>query len=675
MEDRELTFWEHLDVLRWALARIVGLWFVLAIGFFIAMPYIFDPVIMGPCHDNFVFYAFLRKIGEMFNLTGDFFTQRFDIKLQNINLAAPFFVHLTTSFVLSIVILVPYIFWEIWLFIRPALYPNEAAGVRKALLLGNIMFYIGMAVGYFMVYPLALRFLSTYDLSDNIDTLISLNSYIDNFMMLVLAMGIAFELPLVTWLLSLFGLLTRSTLREYRRHALVVIVIASAIITPTGDPFTLTAVALPLYALYELSIFMVKEDKEEEEEDDDSSTAKGTDGSNNDGPKPALEKKPDGGGTPDSPTAEAKEIKPEDKDIKETFRLQREAAEQAKVEAKNKALQERLDKAAAATGVAGAATETSDAADVTTKELTANTDPSVKDALAEAKGATVVKKKREPRMVIINDEIYWEEGPEVDVVEDTPAEEQKAEELPAESKETDKNTPAEDASDSAGEPTSGETTISETTKEESADTEPTAETPTEGTMAEGTATEKVPADTAVKDTPAEGVSETPSLNASGESPLADPSMQESFYKPKVINEPYYDDPEAMPDLSNYYAETHREIAEEDAAEALANKSQEVASLADAIPSAADIPVSPSTNSIVEQARLAAENARKAAEQAVKAAQEAARIAEETARAAEEAAKAAAEQAAKTAAEEAAKAAAQSTIDVSGIRYDYGRFNS
>lgn len=194
-------------------------------------------------------------------------------------------------------------------------------------------------------------------------------------------------------------------------------------------------------------------------------------------------------------------------------------------------------------------------------------------------------------------------------------------------------------------------------------------------MAEGTATEKVPADTAVKDTPAEGVSETPSLNASGESPLADPSMQESFYKPKVINEPYYDDPEAMPDLSNYYAETHREIAEEEAAEALANKSQEVASLADAIPSAADIPASPSTNSIVEQARLAAENARKAAEQAVKAAQEAARIAEETARAAEEAAKAAAEQAAKTAAEEAAKAAAQSTIDVSGIRYDYGRFNS
>ena len=661
MEDRELTFWEHLDVLRWALARIVGFWFLLAIGFFIAMPYIFDPVIMGPCHDNFVFYGFLRKIGEMFNLTGDFFTQRFDIKLQNINLAAPFFVHLTTSFVLSIVILVPYIFWEIWLFIRPALYPNEAAGVRKALLLGNVMFYVGMAVGYFMVYPLALRFLSTYDLSDNIDTLISLNSYIDNFMMLILAMGIAFELPLVTWLLSLFGLLTRSTLREYRRHAIVVIVIAAAIITPTGDPFTLTAVALPLYALYELSIFMIKESKDEDDEEEENTNNKVTD-KKTDGPKPALEKKPDGGGDPDAPAAEAKEIKPEDRDIHETLRLQREAAEQAKVEAKNKALQERIDKAAAA-GVAGTAAETGEAAEGTTKELTANTDPSVKDALAEAKEATVVKKKkREPRMVIINDEIYWEEGPEVDVVEETPAEEQKAEELSAENKETAENTPVE--RETAAEPASENSPTPEIAQEQTSVDEPVSSTPAVESVTEEAPVEKVTVDAEAVRTPAEPAVETPSVDASTESPLAETYIQEPVNKPDVLNEPYYDDPEAMPDLSKYYAETHREMAEEEAAEALANTSKDVASLAESIPSVPDIPSS--ANSIVEQARMAAENARRAAEQAVKAAQEAARIAEETAKAAEEAANAAVE--------EAAKAAAQSSIDISGIRYDYGRFN-
>jgi sec-independent protein translocase protein TatC len=627
MEDRELTFWEHLDVLRWALVRIVVLWFLLAIGFFIAMPYIFDPVIMGPCHDNFVFYGFLRKIGEMFNLTGDFFTQRFDIKLQNINLAAPFFVHLTTSFVLSIVILVPYIFWEIWLFIRPALYPNEAAGVRKALLLGNVMFYVGMAVGYFMVYPLALRFLSTYDLSDNIDTLISLNSYIDNFMMLILAMGIAFELPLVTWLLSLFGLLTRSTLREYRRHAIVVIVIAAAIITPTGDPFTLTAVALPLYALYELSIFMIKESKDDDEEEEETVNSKAA-GNKPDGPNPALEKKPDGGGDPDAPAAEAKEIKPEDKDIHETLRLQREAAEQAKVEAKNKALQERLDKAAAA-GVAGATAETAEAADGTVKELTANTEPSVKDALAEAATTTAKKtrivKKREPRMVIVNDEIFWEEGPEIEVEEEIP-----------ESEETDQATEQKAADNT---PTAAVDSPTEAVSEE-ATTDVLAETPTE---APTDVPAEMPADAAPKKAPV------------AESSLESPYMDETVNQPEALQTPYYDDPEAMPDLSKYYAEVHQEMAEE------------AASLSEAIPPAPTTPVSPSANDIVEQARMAAENARKAAEQAVKAAQEAARIAEETAKAAEEAAKAAAE--------EAAKAAAKSAIDVSGIRYDYGRFNS
>ena len=489
-----------------------------------------------------------------------------------------------------------------------------------------------------MVYPLALRFLSTYDLSDNIDTLISLNSYIDNFMMLILAMGIAFELPLVTWLLSLFGLLTRSTLREYRRHAIVVIVIAAAIITPTGDPFTLTAVALPLYALYELSIFMIKESKDEDDEEEEDTANNKAAGNKPDGPKPALEKKPDGGGDPDAPAAEAKEIKPEDKDIHETLRLQREAADQAKVEAKNKALQERLDKAAAA-GVAGATTEAAEAADGTVKELTANTEPSVKDALAEAATTTAKKtrivKKREPRMVIVNDEIFWEEGPEIEVEEEIP-----------ESEETDQAT-------------------EQPVEEKNAEELPTEETPAEETPAEETPAEA--SAEAPTDVPAETTADaTPEEAPVAESSLENPYMEETVNQPEALQTPYYDDPEAMPDLSNYYAEVHQEMAEEEAAEALAKQSTDVASLSEAIPAAPTTPVSPSANDIVEQARMAAENARKAAEQAVKAAQEAARIAEETAKAAEEAAKAAAE--------EAAKAAAQSSIDVSGIRYDYGRFN-
>lgn len=258
MSEKELTFWDHLDELRRVLFRVLGVWFVLAIGYFIAMPYLFDNVILAPCHNDFIFYDLLRWIGQRLDLQDEFFTQEFHVKLVNINLAAPFFVHMSTAFWMSVVTAAPYIFYEIWRFVSPALYPNERKGVRKALGIGTVMFFIGVLLGYFMVYPLTLRFLSTYQLSAAIENQISLNSYIDNFMMLVLCMGLAFELPLVTWLLSLLGLVHKTFLRKYRRHAVVIIVIASAIITPTGDPFTLTVVAVPLYLLYELSILMIR---------------------------------------------------------------------------------------------------------------------------------------------------------------------------------------------------------------------------------------------------------------------------------------------------------------------------------------------------------------------------------------------------------------------------------
>ena len=248
MAEKELTFWDHLDELRRVLFRVLGVWFVLAVGYFVAMPYLFDNVVLAPCHNDFVFYDLLRWIGRELDLQDEFFTQEFRVKLININLAAP------------------YLFYEVWRFVSPALYPHERKGVKKALGIGTVMFFIGVLLGYFMVYPLTLRFLSTYQLSATIENQISLNSYIDNFMMLVLCMGLAFELPLVTWLLSLLGVVHKSFLRKYRRHAIVVIVIAAAIITPTGDPFTLTVVAVPLYLLYELSILMIKDKKNGEED-------------------------------------------------------------------------------------------------------------------------------------------------------------------------------------------------------------------------------------------------------------------------------------------------------------------------------------------------------------------------------------------------------------------------
>ncbi len=261
--DKELTFWDHLDELRKVLIRVLVVWFVLAVAYFVAMPWLFDRVILAPCNNDFIFYDLLRFIGEKLDLRDEFFTQEFHVKLVNINLAAPFLIHMSTAFWMSVVTAMPYLFYEVWRFISPALYPNEMCGVRKAMAIGTVMFFVGVLLGYFMVYPLTLRFLSTYQLSGLIENQISLNSYIDNFMMLNLCMGAAFELPLLAWLLSLLGLVNKAFLRKYRRHAAVVIVILAAVITPTGDPFTLSVVAIPLYLLYELSILMIKDGKEE----------------------------------------------------------------------------------------------------------------------------------------------------------------------------------------------------------------------------------------------------------------------------------------------------------------------------------------------------------------------------------------------------------------------------
>jgi sec-independent protein translocase protein TatC len=254
----QMTFFGHIDVLRRMFFRVALICIVIAIGFFVAMPYLFDGVILGPCRHDFAFYQLLHSVGDALGLTSEFFTRSNDVHLMNITLTSPFFIHLSTAFWLSVVVGVPYILYEIWRFIAPALYKKEKKPVRMALFVGTLMFYLGVTVAYFMVFPLTLRFLANYELSSLVPNQLTLDTYIDNFMMMHLMMGLVFELPMVTWLLSLLGIVDRSMLRKYRRHATVLIFILAAIITPTGDPFTLTIVALPLCLLYELSIWMIK---------------------------------------------------------------------------------------------------------------------------------------------------------------------------------------------------------------------------------------------------------------------------------------------------------------------------------------------------------------------------------------------------------------------------------
>ena len=260
-QEGAMSFWDHLEVLRWAVFRSACVLAVIMVGTFIAMPYIFDRFILAPTSNDFFTYRLLNRIGGgMVSLSPDF-----DVQIININVASQFMTHISTSISLAAVIAFPYFIWEIWKFIEPALFEDEVKHLRPAFLGGTMMFYVGCAIGYTLVFPFTFRFLVEYNLSPSITNQINLQSYIDKFTMLILVMGIVFEMPLLAWLLSIMGILKKSFLREYKKHAVVVLLISAAIITPSGDPFTLMLVFIPLYVLYELSILVVREKKQKED--------------------------------------------------------------------------------------------------------------------------------------------------------------------------------------------------------------------------------------------------------------------------------------------------------------------------------------------------------------------------------------------------------------------------
>lgn len=255
---QEMTFWDHLDELRSVLIKMVVVLIALTLGLFAFMPRIFDSVILAPCKGDFVLYRLFESITSGLSFVPQFTTDGFEVKLINIKLASQFFIHMSSSFWLAVVVSFPILLYLFWQFISPALYSNERRGMRLAFVMGTVMFYLGVMVGYFIVFPVTLRFLAGYHVSEMVPNQISLDSYMDTFMMLLFIMGLVFEMPLLAWLLGTLGVLYRETLRAYRRHAVVALLVLAAVITPTGDPFTLMVVFLPIYLLFEVSILLVK---------------------------------------------------------------------------------------------------------------------------------------------------------------------------------------------------------------------------------------------------------------------------------------------------------------------------------------------------------------------------------------------------------------------------------
>lgn len=253
-----MTFWDHAEQLRGTLLRIAAIIFVLGVVLFALMDNIYDSVILAPCRSDFPLYQLLdwieRTSGVVEFPSG---SHQFHVDLINTELASQFFLHVSTSGWLALVLAFPFVIYQLWRFVSPGLYPKERRNAGSAFFWGCLMFYLGVAVGYFLVFPLTLRFLATYQLSEMIPNIITIDSYMDNFIVLTLAMGITFELPLLAWLLGRIGVLKRAFFERYRRHAIVVLLIVAALITPTGDPFTLLVVFLPIYLLWECSARLV----------------------------------------------------------------------------------------------------------------------------------------------------------------------------------------------------------------------------------------------------------------------------------------------------------------------------------------------------------------------------------------------------------------------------------
>lgn len=262
----QMTFWGHVAALRNVLVRIAIVLVVMTSLFFTFMKDIFDQVILAPCKGDFILYRLFHYITTLSPYLPEFDTSHFHVNLINIQLASQFFIHMSTSFWLGLIFSFPIVIYLLWGFIKPALYKKEQKGAKKAFLLGNIMFFIGVAVGYFMVFPITLRFLAEYQVSELVPNQISLDSYMDNFLVMIFIMGIIFEMPLLAWGLSGIGILHKGFFKKYRRHAFVILLILAAVITPTGDPFTLMIVFLPLYGLFEFSSLFVKAAPKEDED-------------------------------------------------------------------------------------------------------------------------------------------------------------------------------------------------------------------------------------------------------------------------------------------------------------------------------------------------------------------------------------------------------------------------
>ncbi|NKI32870.1 twin-arginine translocase subunit TatC [Croceivirga thetidis] len=255
-DPNEMSFLDHLEELRWHLIRSIGAIIIVATVAFVMKDFIFG-IIFGPKNLDFPTYRFFCNIATFFGITSDFCGDELPFTIQSRLMAGQFSAHIWTSIWSGFIISFPYVLWELWRFISPGLHANERKYSRGFIFAASTLFFIGVLFGYYVVAPLSINFLGTYQVSDVVNNEIDLGSYIGTVRASVIACGIMFELPIIIFFLTKIGLVTPEILKKYRKIALVVVLIVAAVITPP-DVTSQIIVAIPVLVLYQISIYISK---------------------------------------------------------------------------------------------------------------------------------------------------------------------------------------------------------------------------------------------------------------------------------------------------------------------------------------------------------------------------------------------------------------------------------
>lgn len=255
-EKKEMSFMDHLEDLRWLLVRSTFAVIGIACACYFIDDFIFDTIIFGPKDPNFITYRFFCEVTHYFGVDDTYAcAQEFNFKIQNQEVSGQFSMYIWTLITAGFVIGFPYILWEVWKFIRPALYEKERKMAGSFILISSLLFFIGVLFGYYIIAPLSINFFATFNVSKEIENIFTVDSYVSMMKMSIVASGIVFELPIIIYFLAKLGLVTPDFLRKYRRYAIVIILILAAIVTPPDIPSQII-VSIPILLLYEMSILI-----------------------------------------------------------------------------------------------------------------------------------------------------------------------------------------------------------------------------------------------------------------------------------------------------------------------------------------------------------------------------------------------------------------------------------